>query len=407
MGSTARPALGFGLRALARAQIQAIGPGLYGVACSGGMDSIALADAVIACAGAANVVVVTIDHGLREGSADVAEQVAAWARGQGAAAVVRRVEVARKGSLEAAARDARYAALSAVADELGLAAVLLGHTARDQAETVVMRILRGTGPAGLVGIPRRRGLFVRPFLDQPRAASEAYVAARQLPSWHAPMNDDLRLTRVRVRDRLLPLLRDENPAIDDALVRLAASAGEWLEVIDALAAPHDRFPIDCAALRAQPAAVRKRAIARALEREGHGYEAVHLEAVDAVVCGEDRGEVTVDLPGVSLVRSYGSLDRGRARARDTCTWTNAAGEDYEVRTWAPGDRMRPARLKGRSRKLSDLFIDAKVPRSVRTTARVLVRRHDQAIVWAEHIGWAHGETPRNLSADLPDPGGRF
>ena len=72
-----------------------IGPGLYGVACSGGPDSLALADAAIACAGASHVVVVTIDHGLTESSARVAGEVAAWARGQGAAAVVRRVEIGR------------------------------------------------------------------------------------------------------------------------------------------------------------------------------------------------------------------------------------------------------------------------------------------------------------------------
>src|SRR5437868_4833374 len=205
-------------------QLGRVGPGLYGVACSGGGDSIALADAAIAVAGAAHVVVLGIDHGLVPGSEGVAEAVASWARGRGAAAAIRRVTVARRGSLEAAARDARYAALDALADELGLACVLVGHTARDQAETVLLRLLRGTGPAGLAGIAARRGRFVRPLLGLPRSAIDAYVAARGLPVWHDPMNDDRRLARVRVRRDVLPALRRENPQLDAALVRLAASA---------------------------------------------------------------------------------------------------------------------------------------------------------------------------------------
>ena len=395
MRSTGRGASGFGLRASARAELEAIGPGLYGIACSGGADSIALADTVIECAGAANVVVVTIDHGLRHGSSDVADEVAAWARGQGAAAVVRRVEVPREASIEAAARNARYAALSAVADELGLAAIFLGHTARDQAETIVMRILRGTGPAGLAGIPRRRGLFVRPFLDLPRSAIDAYVAERHLPTWHDPMNDDAAITRVRVRERILPLLREENPALDDALVRLAASAREWADVIDELARPFARFPIACSPLAAQPAAIRKRALALALEAQGLAYDAVHLDALDTLVVAPPRGEVALDLPGARVVRSYDLLAPAEARSPKPEAHPSPG---YDLRTWQPGDRMRPARLHGRSRKLSDLYIDAKVPREARRAARVLVRQSDRAIVWAEYIGLAFGE-----SLDLVPP----
>src|SRR3569623_636704 len=190
------------LRAAVNAAIGQVGPGVYGVACSGGADSIALADAAIAVVGAPNVVIVTIDHGLQPASAEVAEGVAAWARAQGAPAIVRRVtvgahEVGAKaiakpgkggGSLEAAARKARFAAFDQVIDELGLGAMLLAHTARDQAETVLMRILRGTGPAGLAGMAARRGPFVRPWLEVPRADIEEYVRARTLPVWDDPIN---------------------------------------------------------------------------------------------------------------------------------------------------------------------------------------------------------------------------
>ena len=380
--------------AAVNARIGRVGPGLYGVACSGGADSMALADAAIRAAGAAHVVVLVIDHGLVPGAAEAAQAVARWARERGAAAVVRAVQVARRGSLEAAARDARYAALDALADELGLACVLVGHTARDQAETVLLRLLRGTGPAGLAAIPAQRGRFVRPLLALDRGAIDAYVAARGLPVWHDPMNDDRRLGRIRVRCDILPLLRRENPQLDAALVRLASSAAEWLEVIDGLARPFARFPIDAAALAARPAAVRKRALSLALEASGLDYDALHLDRLDRIVTAPERGEVAFDLPGGAVVRTYGVVSvvvSGDERSIPTPLALEAPHAGYELRTWRPGDRMRPARLKGRSRKLSDLYIDAKVPRAARRVARVLVRSSDAAIVWAEHVGLAHGE----------------
>jgi tRNA(Ile)-lysidine synthase len=374
------------LTAAVNAQIGQVGPGLYGVACSGGGDSIALADAAIRVAGAPHVVVVTIDHGFTEAATAACAQVAAWARGQGAAAVSRRVDVARGGSREAAARDARYAAFDAIADALGLACVMLGHTARDQAEPVVLRLLRGTGPAGLAAIPAVRGRFVRPLLGLDRAVIDAYTAARGLPVWSDPMNTDRRIARVRVRDEILPALRRENPQLDAALVRLARSAGEWLTVIDDLARPFARFPIAVPALAAQPAAVRKRALALALEAAGFDYDAVHLDDLDRVITQPAHGRVAIDVRGGAIVRSYGALAPAGSPPPDASHAPTFDARAFELRTWRAGDRMRPARLKGRSRKLSDLYIDAKIPRDVRGIARVLVRRSDAAIVWAEHVG---------------------
>jgi tRNA(Ile)-lysidine synthase len=363
----------------------AIGQGQrVGVACSGGVDSMALADAALSHA----PVIVTIDHQLSPASATVAAGVAAWASQQGMVAIVSTVDVDRTASIEAAARVARYAAFETVIATHALDVLLLAHTQRDQAETVLMRIIRGTGPAGLVGIPRRRAAFVRPLIDLPRDITEAYVNARNLPIWDDPMNADPRITRVRVRDTVLPTLRRENPAIDDALVRLSNSAAEWLEVIDRLAAPF-AFPIDCAALASQPAAVRKRALALALDRANLDFDASHLESLDELVCAPDRGEVSLDVPGARIVRSYAKLDFAVSRFAAP----NVYNDDvYEVRLWQPGDRMCPARLAGHSRKLSDLFIDLKIPRDHRATARVMVRRTDQKIVWADHIGTAFGES---------------
>lgn len=371
-------------------------PGRIGLACSGGADSMALTDAVLAAT--RDVVVIHIDHGLSPGSTKVAEEVVAWARAQGASAVVRRVQVDGDASLEAAAREARYDAFETLAAELGLSAIFLAHTARDQAETVLMRILRGTGPAGLAGIAAERDLYVRPLLEIPRSMIDEYVAERALPTWTDPMNADPAFTRVRVRDQLLPMLRAENPALDDALCRLADSTREWLAVIDAQAAPFAQLPIACRELAEQLPAIRKRAIAIALERAGLGYDAVHLEAIDEMIAAPAAGERAIDLPGGGLVRSYDAL---RQRSALPAEDLRAPDGPYALRVWQPGDRMKPARLKGRSRKLSDLFIDLKVPRELRRGARVVVRTSDSAIVWAEHVGLAFGETEASAPVRLP------
>jgi tRNA(Ile)-lysidine synthase len=369
------------VREAVAAALDHVGPGLYGVACSGGADSMVLADAAIAVAGAPHVVTLTIDHGLQ-----ACPDVAAWARGLGAAAVTRRVVVPARASLEAAARQVRYAALDALADELGLAVILTAHTARDQAETVLLRILRGTGPAGLVGIPARRGRLLRPLLDMPREVIDAYAGERVLPIWSDPMNDDRRFARARVRHDVLPALRRDNPRVDAALIRLAASTAEWLAVIDDRASRFAALPIACTALAAEPAAIRKRALALALDRAGLGYDAAHLDQLDRLIRAPARGEVGIDLPGGRIVRSYDDLDLVHARTLVPLI----APPGYELRTWRAGDRMR---LRAHSRKLSDLFIDAKIPRERRAAARVLVRQVDRLIVWAEHLGRA---------SDLPD-----
>jgi tRNA(Ile)-lysidine synthase len=374
------------------AGLAALPVGTVGVACSGGVDSIALADAVIAAA-RAPVIVVHVDHGLRDDSARVADEVAAWARGRGASAHVRRVVVEPAASLEDAARRARYGALDEIAAAHAVVAMMTAHTARDQAETVLMRVLRGSGPAGLAGIPRRRGRYVRPLLAVPRAATEAYVAARGLPTWPDPMNDDPRFARVRLR-RLWPALVAENPAVDDALLKLARSAAEWTDVVDAAAEP--LAELDCAQLAAAPAAVAKRAIALAAEQAGVSLGADHLDAILALAERPTGGTVTIDVPGGRAIRSY---DRIGLVSTGAPAGAPAAPHELEIvaapgptalRLARPGDRMRPARLRGRSRKLSDLYVDARVPRADRARARVIVDPATDEILWAEHLGPAHG-----------------
>jgi tRNA(Ile)-lysidine synthase len=394
--------------AVARA-LEGTGTDLIGIACSGGPDSMVLADATVLVAGSSRVQLLHVDHGLRADSVRDAQLVAGWGDRVGVTCHVVRVQVEPGASLEDQARRARYAVLGRLARRLGLSWVLTAHTARDQAETVLLRLLRGTGPAGLAGIPAVRGRFVRPLLALGRDAIDAYVAARALPTWDDPMNEDLRLARVRVRRELLPRLRRENPRLDAALVRLAGSAAEWQEVIDGLAAPHAGFPVACADLAALPAAVRKRAVALALDRAGIDHDAAHLDAIDRLVTRPPHGTIRIDLPAARLVRIYDRLELALAPAPAPAPAPASAGPGglapphgpYLLRTWQRGDRMRPARLKGRSRKLSDLYIDAKVPRAARAAARVLVRTTTGAIVWAEHLGLADGESAELIPARSP------
>jgi len=196
------------------------------------------------------------------------------------------------------------------------------------------------------------------------------------------------------------MLRKENAALDEALVRLADVSREWLEVIDDLARPHAILPLPCETVRTLPPAIRKRVYALALEKQGVGYDAAVLDQIDGLVMRASAGEVRVDIAGAQLVRSYDSLriapPGGDPYPVGLARRAVFPPEGHEVRTWQAGDRMKPARLKGRSRKLSDLFIDLKVPRELRRSARVIVRTQDQVIVWAEYIGPAFDEAFQDI-----------
>lgn len=380
------------------------------VGCSGGPDSTVVADVAAAMAAEGRlgpVTLVYIDHGLRDGTDAEAREVRTLAidlaRRAAVDARVESVEVDRAGaSLEAAARDARFARLEQVADDLGAGVVLLGHTASDQAETVLMRILRGTGITGLAGIPLRRERYVRPLLGISRVEVETYLAERGYGAVRDPMNHDHGFKRVRIRHELLPRLREENPRIDDALVRLAAAAREQREVLDFAAwrvlDDADRagpVVLSVGALMSAPPAVAKRAIVLAVgPMTDHELSAGHLSAVLELCRGPTAGSRSLDLPGLRVTREYDrvrlEVDEFPAVIPARPLAVDGPGGPYGVRTPRPGDRMRPERLKGRSRKLSDLYVDAKIPRRLREQARVVVRQSDGEIVWAEHLGRAFG-----------------
>ncbi|WP_299278008.1 tRNA lysidine(34) synthetase TilS, partial [uncultured Georgenia sp.] len=222
-------------RVAVRAALADLAPGsLVLVACSGGADSLALAAATAFVAPRARLRAgaVVVDHRLQEGSADVAREAAATCRRLGLDPVeVRPVEVRGPGGPEAAAREARYAALAASAREHGAAAVLLGHTLDDQAETVLLGIGRGSGARSLAGMPAAAGLWRRPFLGLRRRDTEAVCAALGLRYVDDPTNapdgpwrraDGGPLRRAAIRHRVLPALEEAlGPGVPEALARTA------------------------------------------------------------------------------------------------------------------------------------------------------------------------------------------
>jgi len=285
------------------------GDALVLVACSGGADSLALASA--ARFSGRRVGLVTVDHGLQEGSDRRARSVAAWARGAGFDPVrIETVSVAGlPGGPEAAARTARYAALAAAADELSAAAVLLGHTRDDQAETVLLALARGGGPRGLSGMPARRGVFRRPLLDVARADTRKACAALGLAPWEDPHNTDPAFARSRVRASVLPALVDALGAgVLGNLARTAELVAADNAALDELSAAglesaRSAAGLSVSALAALLPAIRGRVLhrwARELGAPGGALAFGHVTALTALVSGW-RGQGPVHLPGGILV----------------------------------------------------------------------------------------------------------
>ncbi|GAB1643508.1 tRNA lysidine(34) synthetase TilS [Krasilnikovia sp. MM14-A1259] len=291
------------------------------VACSGGADSLALAAAARFVAPRLGLAIglVTVDHGLQEGSAARAADVAAWARAAGFDPVeVATVEVSGPGGPEAAARSARYAALDAAAARHGASAVLLGHTRDDQAETVLLALARGAGPRGLAGMPVRRGVLVRPLLAIARADTRKACAALGLSPWDDPHNTDPAYARSRVRGQALPaLVAALGPAVVDNLARTAALLAEDTATLDALAAAalataRTEQGLSVAALTALDPAVRGRVLhawARELGAAGGALSQRHVAALDALVV-RWHGQGATHLPGgAAVLRRAGLLVR--------------------------------------------------------------------------------------------------
>ncbi|GAB3744770.1 tRNA lysidine(34) synthetase TilS [Microlunatus parietis] len=288
------------------------------VACSGGPDSLALSVGAhqVARRTGRPLTAVIIDHGLQDGSGQVAERVHDQLSGYGLSAVeVIKVEVARDSGdgPEAAARTARYRALDEAADRLGATTILLGHTRDDQAETVLLGLARGSGTRSLAGMASRSGRLVRPLLELPRATTEQACAEAGLTPWRDPHNADPAYARVRVRDRVLPVLETElGPGIAAALARTARLARDDADLLDELAeraAAEVRTGdgLECAGTLALPAALRARVLRSWLQERGaREVSAERLAEVTRLVT-DWHGQAGIDLPGVTVTRREGRL----------------------------------------------------------------------------------------------------
>lgn len=303
------------------------------VACSGGPDSLALAAATAFVAPRLGLRggAVIVDHGLQPGSDDVATRAADQCRGLGLDPVdVVEVDAASgAGGPEAAARDARHAALAAGAERHRADAVLLGHTLDDQAESVLLGLARGSGARSLAGMPARRGLIRRPFLGVRRSETERACALLGLDPWDDPSNSlsgpDVAPLRSRVRHVLMPVLVEVlGPGTPEALARTAGLLRADADVLEdqaaalLVAARGADGDLDAAVLAAAPVALRTRALRGALVNAGVPAGAltmVHVSAADALVT-DWHGQDGVSLPGGRrLVRRYGRLTVGAPATR--------------------------------------------------------------------------------------------
>lgn len=412
------------------------------VAVSGGPDSVALLHILHRLASQWNLRlhVFHLDHGLRgEASAVDARYTAALAAELGLQATVVRLQPgelkALPGSLQANARERRYQELARVARQLGFTKVATGHNRDDQAETVLMRFLRGSATRGLAGIPpcRQEGdlLIIRPLLNVPRSDIERYCGECKLFPRLDESNTKGDYLRNRVRLELLPLLANEyNPAIGADLAATAAIMREEEALLNRLA--HEALArcqvagegvrLSGAALRREPLALARRTV-RLAGRLAGGEGELGLPAVTQVLEAANRcdGSHRIDLPGhLTLTAEYGVLRfelGGGAAPRPEVEPTPIAlsgetrlegfgllitadwpppGEATEtgdgvaefdadrlpaplaVRLRRPGDRIWPVGMEG-SKKLQDILVDAKVPRCRRETLPLLVAGSD--VVW--------------------------
>ncbi|MEU1483799.1 tRNA lysidine(34) synthetase TilS [Streptomyces sp. NPDC005752] len=290
------------------------------VACSGGADSMALASALafesrklpVRAGG------ITVDHNLQPGSGLRADEVVARLtemRLDPVEAVA--VRVGRDGGPEAAARDARYAALDAAAERLGAAAVLLGHTRDDQAETVLLGLARGSGIRSLSGMAAASGpagRYRRPFLQLDRQTARKACLVQSIPVWDDPHNIDPAYTRSRLRHEGLPALEKAlGKGVVEALARTAQLSRDDADALDTWAAEaarsvrDDDGRLECAKLSVLPPAVRRRVLRRAVIDTGSpagSLFARHIEEVDRLITGW-RGQGAINLPGRVEVRRQG------------------------------------------------------------------------------------------------------
>jgi tRNA(Ile)-lysidine synthase len=353
-------------------------------------------------------------------------------------------EAARtKSSLEDAGRRMRYAFLEQAAAKLGASHVAVGHTRDDQAETVLLALIRGAGPRGLAGIAPRRGIIVRPLIERSHAELLEWLSARALAFREDESNQDTRFLRNRVRHELLPLLHCRfSPGVVSVLARAATIAADDAAFLDGRAAQLFSevvlpaaggrcLVLDAGRLASADPAIARRVAALALSRFGRAGAGVGFGQAERLVTlarGDLRGPVsfpgqqaeiiggrvrltpregrsagksgprlnsfraTLSIPGEALVPDGRVVSselrrRGGTEAlggRGMAVIDAAAVSSLSVRFRQPGDLFRPLGLGGR-KKLQDYFVDRKVPRDRRDATPLVVDAHDRIVWVAGHV----------------------
>jgi tRNA(Ile)-lysidine synthase len=407
-------------------------------AVSGGSDSVALAHLLHALDAAGELKLAGLahfNHQLRASAADDERLAAGVARSLNLPMLVDRADVAARArrerrSIEEAARASRYEFFDRARMESGADVVALGHTRDDQAETVLLRLVRGAGPRGLSGMHPRHGHIVRPLLDCRRGALREWLDAQRIPFADDESNRDVTIPRNRVRAELLPLLETRfNPGVVDVLAdeaELAREVWAWMET------ECERFgsDLDVARLRAAPRALARLVVWRALNGAAGGRP-IAFDHVDTVMRLLDHADAAVDLPGqrvqrigariVLTPREAGAPPPASAEtffqyplsipgevalpevacvvsaetsatvpgamlgsSREAAVRRDLCGRSLVVRNRRPGDRFHPIGLGG-GKKLQDYFVDRKVARHDRDGVPIVVDTTGR-IVWVAGYG---------------------
>lgn len=370
---------------------------------SGGADSTALMH-LLRTAHPGPVVIASFDHGLRVESADEVDAVGRQAAALGLSFHARRLSLEPGAGLQERARDARYAAADEIAREVGVDLIATGHTATDQAETILFRLARGTGRTGALGISPRRGNIIRPVLGLTRDETRGYCEVRGVPWTDDPSNADARFTRSRIRHGLVAELARVHPG---AVTNLAAFADRLRDedaVFEVIIAAAAERCTEGGGLRMAHVTREPRAIARLLVRtliDDAGLDPASAATVDRIlqmvpgtgpiqlpggaVAAVDRGCLVVEVSGKSVppvtvdLLVPGSVTFGVARLNAERgpagpPSPNAVSIDHPgplvVRAPRPGDRLEMT--GGWHKRVGPLLAEAGVPARHRGRVPVVV-----------------------------------
>jgi tRNA(Ile)-lysidine synthase len=383
------------------------------VGCSGGSDSLALL--ALVCAAGIDAIAVYVDHGLRPGTDFEARLVAEAASRFGAGFELRNVHVEAGSNLEARARDVRYRALAEALQAHGAAAIAVGHTRDDQAETVLLNLLRGSGVSGLGGMSERRGLVRRPLLHMRRSDTVEICARLGLAPVRDAMNDDDQFRRVWLRREVIPMLeRGARRDVVGVLARHAALLRDDDAALDAAAsaAVDIAESLEGAQLIAATPALARRAIR--LWLGGRPPSSEQIEAVLAVARGDQRAveigggrrvertggrlhlvsavaepvaDAVLSLPGRAMFGAYALdawIEHGPPVAwpdgrRAAVLDADRLDDDVVVRAPRRGERFHPVGATG-TKSVLDALAEAGVPATERP-ARPIVATMSGDVCW--------------------------